>query len=58
MDYPDYVLKKLDIVISLIHSGFRQSKEHLAERLVSAMKNPNVSIIAHPTGQITIGNEI
>lgn len=52
MDYPDEVLKKLDIVLASIHSGFRQSKEQLTKRLVSAMKNPFVSIIAHPTGRL------
>jgi len=52
MDYPDEVLEKLDIVIASIHSGFRQTKEQLTKRLVSAMKNPYVSIIAHPTGRL------
>ncbi|MBI4848915.1 MAG: DNA polymerase/3'-5' exonuclease PolX [Nitrospirae bacterium] len=52
LDYPDEVLKKLDIVIASIHSGFRQSKEQITKRLVSAMKNPYVSIIAHPTGRL------
>ena len=52
LDYPDEVLKKLDMVVASIHSGFRQSKEQLTKRLVSAMKNPYVSIIAHPTGRL------
>ena len=52
MDYPDEVLKELDIVIASIHSGFRQSKEQLTDRLVSAAKNPYVSVIAHPTGRL------
>lgn len=52
LDYPDEVLKRLDIVVASIHSGFRQSKEQMTMRLVSAMKNPYVSIIAHPTGRI------
>jgi DNA polymerase (family 10) len=52
MDYPDEVLKKLDMVIASIHSGFRQSKEQITKRLVSAMRNPYVSIIAHPTGRL------
>src|SRR4030067_3243389 len=34
MDYPDEVLKKLEIVVASIHSGFRQSKEQLTKRLV------------------------
>ncbi len=52
LDYPDDILAKLDIVIASIHSGFRQSSEQLTKRLISAMKNPYVSIIAHPTGRI------
>ncbi|MBI5026519.1 MAG: DNA polymerase/3'-5' exonuclease PolX [Nitrospirae bacterium] len=52
MDYPDEVLKELDIVVASIHSGFRQSKEQLTDRLVSAAKNPYVSVIAHPTGRL------
>jgi len=52
MDYPDEVLEKLDIVVASIHSGFRQTKEQLTKRLVSAMKNPFVSVIAHPTGRL------
>jgi len=52
LDYPDEVLRKLDIVVASIHSGFRQSKEQLTRRLISAMKNPYVSIIAHPTGRL------
>lgn len=52
LDYPDEVLKQLDLVVASIHSGFRQSKEQITRRLISAMKNPHVSIIAHPTGRV------
>jgi len=52
MDLPDEVLSKMDIVVASIHSGFRQSKEQITKRLVSAMKNPYVSVIAHPTGRL------
>lgn len=52
LDFPDDVLKQVDIVVASIHSGFRQSKEQLTKRLISAMKNPYVSIIAHPTGRL------
>ena len=52
LDLPDDVLKKLDIVVASIHSGFKQKKEQLTRRLVSAMKNLHVSIIAHPTGRL------
>lgn len=52
LDISDDVLKELDIVVASIHSGFKQSKKQLTSRLVSAMKNPYVSIIAHPTGRL------
>jgi DNA polymerase (family 10) len=52
LDYPDEVLQMLDIVVASIHSGFKQTKEQITSRIVSAMKNPHVSIIAHPTGRL------
>lgn len=52
LDIADDVLKELDIVVASIHSGFKQQKKQLTYRLVSAMKNPYVSIIAHPTGRL------
>jgi len=52
LDFPDQVLKKLDTVVAALHSGFNQSREQLTARLVSAMRNPFVSVIAHPTGRL------
>jgi DNA polymerase (family 10) len=52
LDILDDILKELDIVVASIHSGFRQPKEQLTYRIVSAMKNPYVSVIAHPTGRL------
>ncbi len=51
LDIKDEVLQDLDIVVASIHSGFRQSKEKLTNRIISAMENENVNIIAHPTGR-------
>lgn len=52
LDFPDEVLKGLDVVVASIHSGFRQSREQMTARIVAAMRNPHVSIIAHPTGRL------
>jgi DNA polymerase (family 10) len=49
LDFPDELLKKLDVVVASIHSGFKQ---RVTERIVSAMKNPLVHIIGHPTGRL------
>lgn len=51
-DYKDNVLEEFDFVVAAIHSGFKQPKEQLTERIVRACRNPNVDIIAHPTGRL------
>ena len=52
LDIKDSALKKLDYVIAGIHSNFKMSKEMMTERIIKTIKNPNVNIIAHPTGRI------
>lgn len=52
LDLNDDVLRQLDFVVASIHSGFRQGREQLTWRLVSAVRNPYVSAIAHPTGRL------
>jgi DNA polymerase (family 10) len=52
MDFPDEILKQMDIVVASIHSGFKQSRDQITKRMVSAINNPYISIIAHPTGRL------
>lgn len=52
MDFPDDVLKSLDVVVGAIHTKFTQDRETMTKRIVTAMENPNVDIIAHPTGRL------
>ena len=52
LDFPDSILERLDIVIAAIHTGLKQERGKLMERLTKAMRNPLVNIIAHPTGRI------
>ncbi len=52
MDYPDAVLAELDFVVGSIHSGFRQDKATITKRIIAAMRNPYVTLIAHPTGRL------
>ena len=52
LDYPDEVLEKLDIVLGAIHSALGQEEKKMTARLLSAIENPNVDIIAHPTGRV------
>lgn len=54
LDFPDEVLQELDIVVASIHLGFQGSREELTKRIVKAMQNPHVDIIAHPTGRLIL----
>ena len=52
IDIDDKVLSKLDYVIAGVHSQMKMSKEKMTERIITAMKNPHVDIIAHLTGRV------
>ncbi len=52
LDLPDSALAELDIVVAAIHSKFKLPKDKQTERLLKAMDNPYVNIIAHPTGRL------
>ncbi len=52
LDFPDKLLARLDVVVASVHSGFAQSSDRITGRIVSAMENPHVDIIGHPTGRL------
>lgn len=52
MDLPDDVLAEADWVIASIHYGQNQSSEQITSRMLGAIENPHVSIVAHPTGRL------
>jgi DNA polymerase (family 10) len=52
LDYPDDVLAELDIVVASLHTGLRSGRERTTERMLAAIHNPQVDIIAHPTGRL------
>jgi DNA polymerase (family 10) len=52
LDLPDEVLAELDLVVAAVHSGLRQGREQVTARMLQAIRNPHVDIIAHPTGRL------
>ncbi|WP_186576214.1 DNA polymerase/3'-5' exonuclease PolX [Aquibacillus kalidii] len=52
LDFSNDFLKEMDYVIGAIHSSFTQSEEQIMNRLNTALENPYVNVIAHPTGRI------
>jgi len=52
LDYPDELLARYDLVVASIHTGRGQPTEQLTRRAISAIENPHVDVLAHPTGRI------
>jgi DNA polymerase (family 10) len=51
LDFPDEVLAELDVVVAAVHSRFKQSREEMTARIVRALGNPWLNVLAHPTGR-------
>ena len=52
LDYPDDFLASLDLVLASMHSSLRQPRDKVTQRMISAIRNPHVDIIGHPTGRL------
>ncbi len=52
LDLEDDILQKLDIVVAAVHTKFGQSEEEMTGRIIKAVENPHVDVIAHPTGRL------
>jgi DNA polymerase (family 10) len=49
LDLPHEILSQLDIVIAAVHSAMHQTEEKMTRRIITAIENPDVDMIAHPT---------
>lgn len=52
LDYPDAVLAGLDFVVAAVHSNFKQPRREMTRRICTALANPYVNVLAHPTGRL------
>ncbi|MGD8857055.1 MAG: PHP domain-containing protein, partial [Chloroflexota bacterium] len=52
LDYPDEVLARLDFVIASLHVGLRQPRQQVTARVMTAIENPHVDMIGHPSGRL------
>lgn len=51
------ILAKHDVILVSIHTSFRQSREEMTNRIITALQNPHVDILAHPTGRLLLERE-
>lgn len=52
LDLPDDILKELDVVAGSIHYKFNLSETRQTERIIRAMDNKYLQILAHPSGRL------
>jgi DNA polymerase (family 10) len=57
LDYPDEILAALDVVTASVHTSLRQTRERVTARMLSAVRNPHVDVIGHPTGRVVGGRD-
>jgi DNA polymerase (family 10) len=57
LDLPDSALSKLDVVIAAVHSRFELPRPKQTARILKALDNPRVHILAHPTGRLIEARE-
>ena len=54
LDFDDEILAELDFAVASIHSVFNLSEAEMTKRIIRAMENPFVTILAHPTGRLLL----
>ena len=57
LDFDDHVLSELDFVVVSIHSVFNLPEAEMTRRVIRAISNPLVTILAHPTGRLLLKRE-
>ncbi|HEY4271209.1 MAG TPA: helix-hairpin-helix domain-containing protein [Candidatus Udaeobacter sp.] len=54
LDFPDEVLSQLEYVVASVHSAFGLSEADMTRRVIRALENPFVTMLAHPTGRLLL----
>ena len=57
LDFDDETLAQLDFVVASVHSTFNLSETDMTERVIRAISNPFVTMLAHPTGRLLLKRE-
>jgi DNA polymerase (family 10) len=57
LDYDAEILDRFDFVIGSIHSRFSMEGEAMTKRVLTAMDDPHLTILAHPTGRLLLSRE-
>jgi DNA polymerase (family 10) len=57
LDYDAEILDGFDYVVGSIHSRFSMDGDAMTKRVLAAMDDPHLTILAHPTGRLLLTRE-
>ena len=57
LDLKDDILKECEVVLGSVHSRFNMEEGEMTKRIIRAIQNPCVHILAHPTGRLILERE-
>jgi DNA polymerase (family X) len=57
LDYDEELLDRFDFVIASIHSRFKMTGDAMTQRVLRAMDDPHMTILAHPTGRLLLSRK-
>ena len=57
LDYDSQTLDQFDYVIGSIHSRFSMDGDAMTKRVLTALDDPHLTILAHPTGRLLLSRE-
>jgi DNA polymerase (family X) len=57
IDYDAETLDRFDYVIGSIHSRFSMDGDAMTKRVLAALDDPHLTILAHPTGRLLLSRE-
>ena len=57
LDYDAKILDTFDYVIGSIHSRFSMDGDAMTKRVLAALGDPHLTILAHPTGRLLLSRE-
>jgi DNA polymerase (family 10) len=57
LDFPDDLLGELDYVVASVHSAHQIPEAEMTKRIIHAISNRFVTMLAHPTGRLLLRRE-
>ena len=57
LDYDARILDSFDYVVGSIHSRFSMDGDAMTKRVLAALDDPHLTILAHPTGRLLLSRE-